>query len=446
MAKPYIFEPKIKECLIAAGVSEAKDDSIRLQGVAWIDSVRKAMHLPVRTYNTAAVYYHKLRLVHPDSNGYIDAAAAALFAACKIEDTLKKSKEILCAAYNLKLTPAEQLSPDDQLFENHSKTIIGLERLMLEASGFDFRNRYPQNLVLKMAKHYHVDRDTVGKTAYNISLDLYRTFAPLKQTTATMAIACVELSGRICEQPIAELEAGKNYKRWRISRPEVMETLLDLLDLYTHHRASTIVGQDHALETFISIRIALNQEASANKYPRHFQSHKKKYITNGAKAANGIVDSKAKNPITPITSPRDESLRDTTSPTANGGPKPGLKEGTVRFILNPQRARDEKNAVAEFFKVEEEEYEVVVERERRRVLPETERPRPLKAENKTTMATSSDRDPRGRSGNALEKQPEGQRKDKGQLGRQGLIREGLPAMKDEVSGRASKRRKRRRGR
>lgn len=45
MAKPYIFEPKIKECLTAAGVSEAKDDSIRLQGVAWIDSVRKAMHL-----------------------------------------------------------------------------------------------------------------------------------------------------------------------------------------------------------------------------------------------------------------------------------------------------------------------------------------------------------------------------------------------------------------
>ena len=93
---------------------------------------------------------------------------------------------------------------------------------MLEASGFDFRNRYPQTLALKMAKHYRVDRDTVGKTAYNISLDLYRTFAPLKQTTATMAIACVELSGRICEQPIPDLEAGKDYKRWRISRPEVM--------------------------------------------------------------------------------------------------------------------------------------------------------------------------------------------------------------------------------
>lgn len=45
IAKPYIFQPKIKDCLDAAGVSEAKDDSIRLQGVAWIDSVRKAMYL-----------------------------------------------------------------------------------------------------------------------------------------------------------------------------------------------------------------------------------------------------------------------------------------------------------------------------------------------------------------------------------------------------------------
>lgn len=116
----------------------------------------------------------------------------------------------------------DRLPDCEQVFENHSKTIIGLERLMLEASGFDFRNRYPQNLVLKMAKHYNVDRDTVGKTAYNLSLDLYRTFAPLKQTTATMAIACVELSGRICEQPISDLEEGKGYKRWRVSRPEVM--------------------------------------------------------------------------------------------------------------------------------------------------------------------------------------------------------------------------------
>ena len=35
-------------------------------------------------------------------------------------------------------------------------------------------------------------------------------------------------------------------------------------------------------------------------------------------------------------------------------------------MLDPERARDEKKIVAEYFKVEEEEYEVEVEREKRR--------------------------------------------------------------------------------
>ena len=108
------------------------------------------------------------------------------------------------------------------MFEQHSKTIIVLERLMLEASGFDFRNRYPQRLLLKISKSCLVDQETVGKTAYNMSLDLYRTFAPLKQTAATMAVACVELSGRVWERNVPELEAQKGYQKFRITRAEVM--------------------------------------------------------------------------------------------------------------------------------------------------------------------------------------------------------------------------------
>lgn len=45
VAKPYVFEYRIQECMTAIGVSEAKEDSIRLLGIAWIDSVRKAMQL-----------------------------------------------------------------------------------------------------------------------------------------------------------------------------------------------------------------------------------------------------------------------------------------------------------------------------------------------------------------------------------------------------------------
>lgn len=47
VAKPYIFEHQLHACRAAIGVSEAKEDTIRLQGVTWIDNVRKALQLYV---------------------------------------------------------------------------------------------------------------------------------------------------------------------------------------------------------------------------------------------------------------------------------------------------------------------------------------------------------------------------------------------------------------
>jgi len=45
VAKPYVFEQEIQECMKQNGTTETKEDSQRLQGVAWIDSVRRALQL-----------------------------------------------------------------------------------------------------------------------------------------------------------------------------------------------------------------------------------------------------------------------------------------------------------------------------------------------------------------------------------------------------------------
>lgn len=71
---------------------------------------------PVKTFVTAATYYHKFRLCHRDAEyNYQDAALASLFVACKVEDTIKKSKEILCAAHNIKY-PDHPLAQDDKVW------------------------------------------------------------------------------------------------------------------------------------------------------------------------------------------------------------------------------------------------------------------------------------------------------------------------------------------
>lgn len=114
---------------------------------------------------------------------------------------------------------------------------------MLEASSFDFRNRHPQPLMVKLEKHYGLEKHSaVTKIAHLISLDLYRTFAPLKQNTATMAFACLELSGRLHgqekEKGMRNICEGRDYKRWAIERDTVMGMPSQRALLETYDRTS----------------------------------------------------------------------------------------------------------------------------------------------------------------------------------------------------------------
>lgn len=96
---------------------------------------------------------------------------------------------------------------------------------MLEAAGFDFRNRQPQQLVVKLAQACNFTRGAT-LTAYNICMDLYSTFVPLKQTTWTIAIACVELAARLHPDDVDLTqtlpEGGIDYQRYKVDRSEVM--------------------------------------------------------------------------------------------------------------------------------------------------------------------------------------------------------------------------------
>jgi CTD kinase subunit beta len=47
VAKPYIFQQTIDQCLRSTGVSQIREDNIRLAGVQWIENVRRALKLYV---------------------------------------------------------------------------------------------------------------------------------------------------------------------------------------------------------------------------------------------------------------------------------------------------------------------------------------------------------------------------------------------------------------
>ncbi|XHG06461.1 hypothetical protein AWENTII_009653 [Aspergillus wentii] len=243
---------------------------------------------------------------------------------------------------------------DSQVFEVHARGIIGLERLMLEASGFDFRTRHPQKVLVKLARNYGLTlKSEVSNVSYRISLDLYRTFAPIKQTTSTMAFSCLELAGRLLDQRLEAVESGVDYGQWKTSREEIMETLFDLLELYTHQRGATSVGPHFPADRFLTVRIPLNQEAEAQRYPRHTQwtdQNKDERASNGSR---GIKD---------FGMPDKGGLVHPLTPVSANGERPRVgergRDGAVRFMLDPECADSEKSRVAEYFKVEMEEYEV----------------------------------------------------------------------------------------
>lgn len=161
-----------------------------------------------------------------------------------------------------------------------------------------------------------------------------------------------------------------------------LETILDLLDLYTHHRSSTTVGPQYPLDIFLAIRITLNHEATSHNYPRYTQwQQKKRHLANGNRSHDGYRGTDhspkhRKDDSTLMTSPHSRSPGSSSSATitssaavvAGGGTTPAStrpvrtgdrgRDGTVRFMLDADRAREEQVIAAEYFKMDEEEYEV----------------------------------------------------------------------------------------
>lgn len=45
VAKPFVFEQKIVNQMLASGSNPQREDTYRLDGVQWIDDVRKALQL-----------------------------------------------------------------------------------------------------------------------------------------------------------------------------------------------------------------------------------------------------------------------------------------------------------------------------------------------------------------------------------------------------------------
>ncbi|KAI0010937.1 cyclin-like protein [Xylariaceae sp. FL0662B] len=343
----YDFEARIRRKLANMNSDSAWEDNYRLLGIQLIQDVRQALQLPVKTYDTACTFYHRFRLKHPGAEyNYNDAALACLFVACKVEDTLKKSREILCANHNIKNSD-HPTTQDDKIFDQSSKMIIGLERYIVEAINFDFRVRNTQKVLAKIVKQILPNRDEAKHffpIAFRMSIDMYKTFGPLKHTSSTCALAIAQLTAMVTGKHVRRF-LDQNPLDWHSDEQAVAEITLDLLDLYTQHNKATKVGPMFDLQVFIDIQIQVNESIVQRGIPRYL---------------NQCRDCEAT--MTPLTPSTDSPISPST-PGTNSTIKRGPKgpEGTTRFLFDADEADREKETFHRYTKDEWEEYEEEVE-------------------------------------------------------------------------------------
>ncbi|KAK3389809.1 hypothetical protein B0H63DRAFT_556901 [Podospora didyma] len=352
----YISEQGLRQMLKNIGYDEAREDTYRLKGVQLIDSVRESLQLPVKTFDTAAMYYHKFRIRYPSSEyNYEDVALASLFVACKVEDTIKKSKEILCAAHNLKQLH-DNKTADDKIFEQPSRFTVGLERHILETIGFDFRAQYPQKLLIKLVRSMfsghqgrgesREDENKFFRLAYDMSIDLYKTFAPIKESTFTLVLAILELTVLLTGESPERLQQFRGAAL-HTNRTSIIETMLDLMDLYTQFAKHTKVGPRFDKQKLLDVKIDINGLMSKERCQRHYG-----WCERCVKEAPEALH----HPITPgsATSPPGSSSNSVKR-------KVTASEGTLRFVFDAELARKERELISEHHNDEYEEYEVEVE-------------------------------------------------------------------------------------
>lgn len=246
--------------------------------------------------------------------------------------------------------------------------IQGLERVVLESNCFDFRCRYPQSYMIKLMKLVltYEEARNIYPVALDMSIDMYKTFMPLKNTNFGMAYSLVELAARITGEYLDKL-SQLDPSRHHVPRMRIRQGMLDLLELYTKHHKQTKLGARFALDKFIQVKIDINNEIEEV----------------GLEAL----------PRCPWPLPSNEDLHATPLPADK-------KSVTNRFVFDVEEARREQTVVKEHLEdqYEEIEIEMEVEEDPRDQIPDRPRDRGFGHDDRGHAGNRGGHDRGGRPG------------------------------------------------
>ncbi|ORX74873.1 hypothetical protein DL89DRAFT_301296 [Linderina pennispora] len=162
----------------------------------FIKAVGRSMGFPTRTINTAQLLVHRTYIYRPQPQATAtDIATACLFVAAKMEETLKKLRDILVHAFIASSQTMEDArTVPSSTIDKMRPGVLASEQFVLDVIGYDFRTTHPHLLL-------GAEQPTV-RAAWTILADCYYTTLPVQFPTAVLAAGALCLAWNLdCETP-----------------------------------------------------------------------------------------------------------------------------------------------------------------------------------------------------------------------------------------------------
>ncbi|KAJ2215531.1 RNA polymerase II C-terminal domain kinase beta subunit [Coemansia sp. RSA 487] len=189
----------------------------------FIKEISRKLGFPARTASTAQLLVYRTYIYRPSTRiGSTDMATACLFVASKMEETIKKLRDIIAHSYVILSKPqsSDPKQVPSAVVDKMRPSIMNAEQLILEAIGYDFRTSHTHLLFVKLAKMAGLERKSgIAALGWAILSDAYFTTLPV-------------------QYPSAVISAGSLCLAWCVATDEPKDTCVSIRRLFTSNDAS----------------------------------------------------------------------------------------------------------------------------------------------------------------------------------------------------------------
>ncbi|UZO05366.1 uncharacterized protein OCT59_025720 [Rhizophagus irregularis] len=268
-AKAYFTKAEVTRCAEKQGSGDSKDNMSRAQWCTFIDAVGSNLGLPQNTISTAQLLYNRFFLFQPSKDfasakQKTDLCITCLFVSTKIEETYKKLKDILVAAYQVKHPEGPEINAESQTLEEQRRRVIQNERTIVETICFDFQFVLPHKLLVKFVKKLKGDKYLYLK-AYNIVNECYKTTVCLRFPPAAMATASIFLATKLLHRENFPFTIHNMpwYKIFLVKIEDIEEISYLILDHFILESSSN--PDDSANEEYTQLKLSISQQAKVRE-------------------------------------------------------------------------------------------------------------------------------------------------------------------------------------